>query len=56
MKKGKSEIKHTSVYLNQDIADAVTKVSKEEGRSFTKQIERILKDWLTEHGYLKKEK
>ncbi len=55
MKKTKAIKVHTGVYLDPEIVGAVQKICKEEDRSFTKQIERILKDWLTEHGHLKKE-
>ncbi len=44
----------TTVYLSQNISSSLKKAAKEEDRSFTKQVERILKDWLEEHGYLKK--
>ncbi|NUN23962.1 MAG: hypothetical protein HUU09_10925 [Candidatus Jettenia caeni] len=45
----------TTIYLTPDISDALKKAAMDEGRSFTKQIERILKDWLIEHGHLKKD-
>lgn len=51
-----TKTKHTGVYLSNSIYSAVKSLASEEGRSFTKQVERILQDWLIENGHLKKDK
>ncbi|TLD40622.1 MAG: hypothetical protein JETT_3120 [Candidatus Jettenia ecosi] len=55
MKKKDLSRERTTIYLTPDISEALKKSAMDEDRSFTKQIERILKDWLIEHGHLKKE-
>lgn len=42
-----------TIYLSPKISNLLKKAAKEEGRSFTKQVERILKEWLIQNGYLK---
>jgi len=54
MKDRSKSKERTTVYLSPDVTSLLKKAAKEEDRSFTKQVERILKDWLEEHGYLKK--
>ncbi|MDH3973335.1 MAG: hypothetical protein OEV42_03555 [Deltaproteobacteria bacterium] len=55
MKKDEETKRGTTVYLSPRINKTVKDVAKKEDRSFTKQIERMLKDWLIERGYLDKE-
>lgn len=55
MKKKDLIRERTTIYLPPDISESLKKAATDEGRSFTKQIERILKDWLIEHGHMKKE-
>lgn len=50
----KTNKERTTIYLPPDILQLLKKAAIDKDRSFTKQIERILKDWLAENGYLKK--
>ena len=50
----KTNKERTTIYLPPDILKLLKEAAIDKDRSFTKQIERILKDWLTENGYLKK--
>ena len=45
----------TTIYLPSNISLLLKKAANENDRSFTKQIERILKEWLLKNGYLKKD-
>ncbi len=51
---GKSRSKkRTTVYLPPEVLTSLKKAAKEKDRSFTMQIEHVLKDWLVKNGYLK---
>lgn len=56
MNNDESTKERTTIYLAPQTSKLVKKAAKDEDRSFTKQIERILKDWLLENGYLSKKK
>ena len=51
-----SKKERTTIYLAPKISQLLKKAAKDEDRSFTKQVERILKDWLIENKYLEKKK
>ena len=55
MKTDEETKRGTTIYLSPSINKAVKEVAKKEARSFTKQIEWILKNWLIEKGDIKKE-
>lgn len=44
----------TSVTLAPDVKEALTRAAKDDDRSVSSLVERILKTWLTERGYLLK--
>lgn len=54
MKKDDLVKERTTIYLASNTSKLLKKAAIDNDRSFTKQIERILKDWLIEHDYLKK--
>lgn len=47
-----SKKQRTTVYLPIDILILLKKAAEERDRSLTKQIERVLKEWLIQKGYL----
>ncbi|MDH3975934.1 MAG: ribbon-helix-helix protein, CopG family [Deltaproteobacteria bacterium] len=54
MNNNESPKERTTIYLSPEISKLLRQAAKDEDRSMTKQIERILKDWLIEKSYLKK--
>lgn len=56
MNNDESAKERTTIYLAPQVSKLLKKAAKDEDRSFTKQIERILKDWLVENDYLNKKK
>ncbi|HCU25978.1 MAG TPA: hypothetical protein DF383_13250 [Deltaproteobacteria bacterium] len=50
------KMERTTVYLPLQVSKLLKKAAKDNDRSFTKQITRIIKDWLTQNGYLKDQK
>lgn len=44
----------TSIRLDPEIKQALEKAAKDDGRSVSNLMARILRAWLTEHGYLPK--
>lgn len=50
-----SKKQRTTVYLPTDILTLLKKAAAERDRSLTKQIERVLKEWLIQKGYLANE-
>ncbi|PCJ87226.1 MAG: toxin-antitoxin system protein [Thiotrichaceae bacterium] len=55
MKKDKNEKQRTTIYLPPQIAELTKQAADDNDRSFTKQIESILKEWLTKNKYLVKD-
>lgn len=53
MSKNDSSKERTTIYLTGQILKALKKAAADNDRSFTRQVERILKDWLVNQGYLK---
>lgn len=45
----------TTIYLTPKIAKLTKLAADDNDRSFTKQVENILKEWLIKHKYLAKE-
>ncbi|MBP2310748.1 ribbon-helix-helix domain-containing protein [Azospirillum soli] len=44
----------TSVTLAPDVKEALTKAAKDDDRSVSSLVERVLRNWLIEQGYLQK--
>lgn len=42
----------TSVTLSADVKEALTRAAKDDDRSVSSLVERVLKAWLIERGYL----
>ena len=49
------EKQRTTIYLPPQIAELVKQAADDNDRSFTKQVENILKDWLIKHKYLNRD-
>lgn len=45
----------TTIYLTPKIAKLVKQAADDNDRSFTKQTENILKEWLMQHKYMAKD-
>ena len=50
-----SKKQRTTIYLPTNILILLKKAAAERDRSLTKQIERVLKEWLIQKGYLANE-
>lgn len=50
-----NEKQRTTIYLSPQISELLKKAADDNDRSFTKQVENILKDWLIKHSYLSKD-
>ena len=55
MTKDENEKQRTTVYLAPQISELVKVAASDNDRSFTKQVENILKEWLIKHKYLSKD-
>jgi len=55
MNHDENETQRTTIYLSSQISDLMKKAAKDHDRSFTKQVENILKDWLIKQNYLDKD-
>ena len=55
MKQDETEKLRTTIYLSSQISDLLKKAAEDNDRSFTKQVENILKDWLIKQKYLDKD-
>ncbi len=55
MAKDDKEKQRTTIYLSPAISELVKQAADDNDRSFTKQVENILKDWLIKHKYMAKE-
>lgn len=51
MPKNTLEKERLTVYLTKEVAKMLKNAAADQDRSLTKQIERILKDWLVKNGY-----
>lgn len=51
----KDDKQRTTVYLSPRISELVKQAAADNDRSFTKQVENILKEWLIKHKYLAKD-
>jgi len=55
MPKDDNEKQRTTIYLSPQISTLLKKAASDNDRSFTKQVENILKEWLIKHRYLAKD-
>ncbi len=55
MKQDDKEKQRTTIYLSPQISGLVKVAASDNDRSFTKQVENILKEWLIKHKYLDKQ-
>lgn len=42
-----------TIRMTPDVKNALEQVAKAEDRSVSAQVERILREWLVQHGHLK---
>ncbi len=54
MNQNDDDRQRTTIYLEPQITKALKEAAKDNGRSFTRQVETILREWLIDHKYLKK--
>jgi len=55
MKKDDKEKQRTTIYLSPEISELTKQAADDNDRSFTKQVENILKEWLIKNEYIAEE-
>jgi len=54
MAKDDNDKQRTTIYLSPQISEILKEAAADNDRSFTKQVENILKEWLIKHQYIDK--